>query len=168
MDHTSTTFQGSVYLNPDNSYVADVVSTGVVNIFKAESSTSPMVAVSEQNVLGLPGVQASARGATDPGVVPAVRIWPEATQSYVYRVSWVSLSDQPATVIQEASFQHPMKDLLAGFGRAAHTHGVDASISSGVWSVDGNVFFVCWVDGTISRIVVRPLVRRIAFLVFGQ
>lgn len=156
-DYSDTTFDGTVYLNPaDNSYLADVVDAlgGTISIFRTESSYSPLVPVSE----GVNDEGSSVRKGVKEAA-PAIRIWPDKALPYTYNVQMYVMPypQQNASsplVVRNSTFVHAAMASAPG----SYRHGVDKAILSATWSFDGAAFFVVWMDGTISKIVVKPLV----------
>lgn len=136
----STTFRGKAYLNADNSLVADVLPAGAVSIFRTDSQFNPLAAVSEG-----PGRQ---QGAASSGMQPLMRVELQSADAgrYVYRVAVAA-----ANATNTTTFVHPMgaslpRPLLPG----------ERVVASCAWDYAGGALFVVWMDGTISKAVVRP------------
>ena len=128
-------FNGSVYLNSDNSLVADVQPhEGIISIFRTESQYNPLRVVSGPPVMRV-----------------AFQAFDASSGEYVYSVE---MSGLPSS-----TFVHPMSGantrpiLLPG----------ERVIASCTWDYAGAALFIVWMDGTISMAVAAPAVR-ISFL----
>jgi hypothetical protein len=126
-------FSGDVFLNRDNTYLAEVSASGTVRIFRTQAQTSPFQVAMDPVTQGSPA----------PPVLLA-----EPVQAGIYPTSYRIAVDGKAAITVAAPVVEIPLTQLPGM----------RLISSGVWSVDGKAFFTVWMDGTISKAVVEPQV----------
>jgi hypothetical protein len=154
---TTFPFGSKVLLNANNALVAVFKTTHqpkevpVLQIYRTESQYNPLVVVSEGY-----GPRSVADGAVPLLAVgfSFMRSVSSATTEYVFQVSVASAPNNnnnnvPAN-ITTTTFVHPMSVALNA-ARKTLSLG-DQVVASGTWSYNnGSVFFVLWMDGTISR-----------------
>lgn len=135
------TFDGDVYLNRDNSYLADVATApGVVKIYRTESPTSPL--------------QVALNSSTLRNAWPVIHIYPEVPDTYPVNYRLAMDGNLVATINAPA----------VEIGKQQVAAGTLRLISSGTWSFDNSAFFIVWMDGMISKAVVHPPVGRVCFV----
>lgn len=136
----SKEFEGNVWLNPNNTFVAEVVPViGVLRIFASRSVYEPL------------------QVGTAPVIAVEQYLMDDGTRNYTFRCT-VSLGDS----VRSFTFLHPMSGASSGIRRdvadISGQYAYGGLASTGTWSVDGTAFFMVWMDGTISKAVVWPAV----------
>ena len=133
--------QGDVYTNADGTYIADLaLDDGELRVYASESPTTPLQ---------------PARGDAGRPLVHMRVVPPPSSPSrpaYPWRLNItmrMNLTSEPVSTTAE----HPLA------GTIPRVTYLGRMVSSGTWSYDGTEFFVVWMDGLISRVVVHPQVR---------
>jgi hypothetical protein len=85
-----------------------------------------------------------------------IHLYPEVAGVYPTRFIVVSLSGARSS----SALAGPDVLGLENSATPVPVRGPTRLLSSAVWSTDGNSLFVVWMDGTISKIVAMPEVRR--------
>jgi len=155
---SSMFFQGDVKLNRENSFVSDLQLGGTLRIFKTLGASFPFSAVSEGSASA---ASSQSNSSNAPAAVAAFDMSLKTFDPYLRVYSFlvkIAVPSGNALTVSQTEFIHPMSssDNLDISG----VRGTARLIASGVWSFDGSAFFVVWMDGTISKVVVTPWSER--------